>query len=66
LSELIAGIGAEAMIPSKRNRTVVISHDQTVYNHRNQIEQCFERMKHFRRFVHLAAAMMAMLNVDPA
>ena len=43
-----------------------------VYKHRNQIERCFDRMKHFRRFatrydrrtihfngfVHLAAAMI--------
>lgn len=72
LRELIAGMKAEAVIPSKRNRKVFIPHDEAVYRHRNQIERCFGRMKHFRRFatrydrrtihftgfVHLAAAMI--------
>lgn len=63
---------AEAVIPSKRNRNVAIPHDASVYEHRNQIERCFSRLKHFRRFatrydrriipftgfVHLAAAMI--------
>jgi putative transposase len=70
--ELIAGMNAEAVIPSKRNRKVFIPHDEAVYKHRNQIERCFGRLKHFRRFatrydrrtihftgfVHLAAAMI--------
>ena len=72
LRELIARMEAEAVIPSKRNRKVFIPHDEAVYKHRNQIERCFGRMKHFRRFatrydrrtihftgfVHLAAAMI--------
>lgn len=72
LRELIAGMKAEAVIPSKRNRKVFIPHDKAAYKHRNQIERCFGRMKHFRRFatrydrraihftgfVHLAAAMI--------
>ncbi len=47
-------------------------HDAGIYKHRNQIEPCFGRLKHFRRFatrydhrtvhftgfVHLAAAMI--------
>ncbi|MHA6645917.1 transposase [Mesorhizobium sp. A623] len=47
-------------------------HDTDVYKHRNRIERCFNRLKHFRRFatrydrrtthltgfVHLAAAMI--------
>ena len=63
---------AEAVIPSKRNRKVPIPHDARIYKHRNQIERCFSRLKHFRRFatrydrriihftgfVHLAAAMI--------
>jgi transposase len=72
LRELIAGMKAEAVIPSKRNRKVFIPHDEAVYKRRNQIERCFGRLKHFRRFatrydrrtihftgfVHLAAAML--------
>lgn len=72
LRELIAEIKAEVVIPSKRNRKVFIPHDKAVYKHRNLIERCFGRLKHFRRFatrydrrtihytgfVHLAAAMI--------
>lgn len=47
---LIAGIGAEAVIPSNRSRTCLIPHDATAYKHRNRIERCFNRLKHFRRF----------------
>ncbi|KTT71225.1 transposase [Sphingomonas sanguinis] len=68
----IAAMDAEAVIPSKRNRKVAIPHDALIYKHRNQIERCFGRLKHFRRFatrydrriihftgfVHLAAAMI--------
>jgi putative transposase len=68
----IAAMHAEAVIPSKRNRRVAIPHDAGIYRHRNQIERCFSRLKHFRRFatryerrtthfagfVHLAAAMI--------
>jgi len=68
----IAAMHAEAVIPSKRNRRVAISHDAGIYKNRNQIERCVSRFKHFRRFatrydrrliyftgfVHLAAAMI--------
>ncbi|NTS66880.1 IS5 family transposase [Sphingomonas sp. HHU CXW] len=68
----IAAMDAEAVIPSKRNRKIAIPHDALIYKHRNQIERCFGRLKHFRRFatrydrriihftgfVHLAAAMI--------
>jgi transposase len=50
LRALIDGMEAEAVIPSKRNRKFFIPHDEAVYKHRNQIERCFGRMKHFRRF----------------
>jgi transposase len=50
LRERIAGMKAKAVIPSKRNRKVFIPHDKAIYKHRNQIERCFGRMKHFRRF----------------
>ena len=72
LRDLIAGMNANAVIPSKRNRKAFIPHDADIYKHRNQIERCFGRLKHFRRFatrydrrtihfagfVHLAAAMI--------
>ena len=72
LRDLIADMKAQAVIPSKRNRKTPIPHDEAIYRHRNQIERCFGRMKHFRRFatryerrtihfkgfVHLAAAMI--------
>ena len=71
LRNQIAGMDAEAVIPSKRNRKVAIPHDDTIYKHRNKIERCFGRLKHFRRFatcydrrtihfngfIHLAAVM---------
>ncbi|MFN3676988.1 MAG: IS5 family transposase [Sphingomonas pseudosanguinis] len=72
LRSQIAAMDAEAVIPSKRNRKVAIPHDALIYKHRNQIERCFGRLKHFRRFatrydrrivhstgfLHLAAAMI--------
>jgi transposase len=48
--EKIAVMNAEAVIPSKRNRKVFISHDLALYKDRNRIERCFNRLKHFRRF----------------
>ena len=72
LRALIAGMGAEAVIPSNATRKIFIPHDAAIYKHRNRIERCFNRLKHFRRFatrydrrtihftgfVHLAAAMI--------
>ena len=72
LRQRIANMKAEVVIPSKRNRKAAIPHDAEVYRHRNRIERCFNRLKHFRRFatrydrrtihftgfVHLAAAMI--------
>ncbi|MFI1401167.1 IS5 family transposase [Streptomyces sp. NPDC020681] len=72
LRNQIAAMKAQAVIPSKRNRKVFIPHDVEIYKHRNRIERCFNRLKHFRRFatrydrrtihftgfVHLAAAMI--------
>ena len=71
LRSQIAGMHAEAVIPSKRNRKFAIPHDASIYKHRNQIERCSGRLKHFRRFatrydrrtihfngfIHLAAVM---------
>ena len=50
LRALIAAMGAIAVIPSNRTRRVVIPHDAEAYKHRNRIERCFNRLKHFRRF----------------
>ncbi|WP_085032809.1 IS5 family transposase [Ensifer aridi] len=72
LRERIAQLKAQAVIPSKRNRKIVIPHDTELYKQRNRIERCFNRLKHFRRFatrydrrtihfngfVHLAALMI--------
>ena len=72
LRALIAGMGAPAVIPSNRSRKLLIPHDAALYKHRNRIERCFGRLKHFRRFAtrydrrtihfagfaHLAAAMI--------
>jgi transposase len=70
LRSLIANMGADAVIPSNRCRKIAIPHDAAVYKHRNRIERCFNKLKHFRRFatrydrrtihftgfIHLAAA----------
>lgn len=50
LRAIIAAMGAEAVIPSNRSRKIMIAHDELAYIHRNRIERCFGRMKHFRRF----------------
>lgn len=74
LRAIIAAMGATAVIPSNRSRRSPIPHDANTYKHRNRIERCFNRLKHFRRFatcydrrtihfsgfVHLAAAMIWM------
>ncbi|WP_443025468.1 transposase [Sphingomonas sp. Leaf231] len=48
----IAAMDARAVIPSRRNRKIVIPHDAAIYKHRNQIERCLSRLKHFRCFRH--------------
>lgn len=74
LRRLLADIGAKAVIPSTRSRSVPIPHDPVIYRCRNRIERCFNKLKHFRRFatrydrraiyflafIHLAAAMIWM------
>lgn len=71
---LIAGRGAQAVIPSTRTRSVAIPHDVTAYRLRNRIERFFNKLKHFRRIatrydrratyflaaLHLASAMIWM------
>jgi transposase len=74
LRQIIADSAAEAVIPSNRTRKIIIPHDKIIYRHRNRIERCFNKLKHFRRFatrydrraihflafIHLAAAMIWM------
>ncbi len=40
--------GAEAVIPSRRNRTEPRDHDREMYRWRHQIENFFSRIKEFR------------------
>ena len=50
LRAVIASMGTKAVIPSNRCRRIAIPHDATAYKLRNQIERCFAKLKHFRRF----------------
>lgn len=50
LRQTIAAMNAAAVIPSTRSRKVAIPHDAAIYRHRNRIERCFNKLKHFRRF----------------
>ena len=50
LRMIIADAGAKAVIPSNRSRKIIIPHDPAIYKHRNRIERCFNKLKHFRRF----------------
>jgi len=72
VGQIIASLGAEAVIPSNRSRKVLIDHDIRAYRARNCVERCFSKLKHFRRFatrydrraihfpgfIHLAAAII--------
>lgn len=48
--EHIEAMGAKAVIPPKRNRTVQREYDKDLYKQRNRIERCFHKLKCFRRF----------------
>lgn len=50
LRTIIDTMGAHAVIPSNRTRKVIIPHNADIYKQRNQIERCFAKLKHFRRF----------------
>ena len=72
LRAYLAGIGAEAVIPSTRSRKTPIPHNPLIHKLRNRVERCFNKLKHFRRFatrfdrlahhylafVHIAASML--------
>jgi transposase len=74
LRQVIAGMGAQAVIPAHPTRKTRIPHDRRRYRLRNRIERCFNKLKHFRRFatrydrrasnfisfIHLASAMIWM------
>ena len=74
LRQVIAAMGAEAVIPCNPTRKRPIAYDFAIYKARNRIERCFNKMKHFRRiatrydrrarhflsFIHLAAAIIWM------
>ncbi len=47
--EQIEALGAEAVIPSRKNRTVAREHDVELYKDRNKVERFFGRIKHYRR-----------------
>jgi transposase len=49
LIESITISGAAAVIPPKSNRVAPREFDRHQYKHRNLIERCFCRLKHFRR-----------------
>lgn len=81
LRELIATMGAEAVIPCNPTRKKMIPYDFEAYKVRNTVERCFNKLKHFRRiatrfdrqavyflgFLQIAAAMLWMpMNVDSA
>ena len=67
--------GAEAVIPSRRNRKEQRVIDKNLYKDRNKVERFFGRIKHYRRiatrydktarnylaFVHVAAIMTLLL-----
>lgn len=72
--ELIAAAGAQAIIPAKISRKIVIPHDKLAYRLRNRIERFINKLKHFRHIatrydrraihflacLHLASAMIWM------
>ena len=45
----IEALGAEAVIPSRKNRTEPREHDAELYKDRNKVERFFGRIKHYRR-----------------
>lgn len=70
LRQWLASAGAQAVIPSKKNRVQPLSHDQETYQHRNQIERCVNRLKRWRgvatRFEKNAASYLALVSLAAA
>ena len=63
----LAQAGAEAVIPSKKNRKQPLDYDREIYKHRNQIERCINRLKAYRglatRFEKTASAYLALVTL---
>jgi transposase len=70
LRDLIAEAGAQAVIPSKTSRRVLIPHDAIAYRLRNRIERFFNKLKHFRhiatRYDRRASYFLACLHLASA
>ena len=49
LVDKITEVGAEVVIPPKRNRKVQRPYDADLYKERNKIERFFNKLKQFRR-----------------
>jgi transposase len=47
--EAIQKMGAEAVIPPKKNRKVQRAYDEHLYKERNLVERLFNKLKNFRR-----------------
>ena len=47
--ERAEGLGAEAVIPSKKNRTELRQIDRELYKDHNKVERFIGRVKHYRR-----------------
>lgn len=63
----IHAMGAEAVIPPRRNRTEHRAYDRHVYKDRNLVERFFNRLKQFRRmatrYEKLARNFVSLLNL---
>ena len=67
LIALIKQIGAQAVIPPRRNRIEQRDYDHHLYKDRNLVERFFARLKQFRRiatrYEKLARNFLSMLNI---
>jgi transposase len=70
LRDLIASMGAEAVIPCNPTRKQLIPYAFEAYKRRNTIERCFNNFNHFRRiptrFDRRAAHFLAFLQIAAA
>ncbi len=70
LRELIATMGAEAVIPCNPTCKTPIPYDFQAYKVRNTVERCFNKLKHFRRiatrFDRRAAYFLTFLQIAAA
>jgi transposase len=68
--ELIASWEAEAVIPSRKNRTQARAHDEELYEGRNVVERLIGRVKQYRRvamrYEKTARNYLAMLHLASA